>query len=149
MVVRPYPGGGAWRDWRPESVDFTVERGKKLAPAGLARALAGVDAVVALNTSGELEAAIAGLPVVTFRAGSGAPGQEGSVHFRYLLEENGGFVIDSRDLGEHVENLARVLNGGHDLERQRTFVESFVRPRGLDRPVSPLVVDAILECAAR
>ena len=37
----------------------------------------GVDAVVALNTSGELEAAIAGLPVVTFRAGAGAPGPGG------------------------------------------------------------------------
>ena len=149
VVVRPYPGGGAWRRWRPDSNDFTVERGKKLAPAGLAQALAGVDAVVALNTSGELEAAIAGLPVVTFRAGAGAPGQEGSVHFRYLLEQNGGFVIDSRDLDEHVQNLARVLRGEHDGERQRAFVESFVRPRGLDRPVSPAVADTILEHAAR
>jgi hypothetical protein len=149
VVVRPYPGGGAWRRWRPESNDFTVERGKKLAPAGLARALAGVDAVVALNTSGELEAAIAGLPVVTFRAGAGAPGQEGSVHFRYLLEQNGGFVIDSRDLDEHVQNLARVLRGEHDRERQRAFLESFVRPHGLDRPVSPVVADMILEHAAR
>jgi hypothetical protein len=149
VVVRPYPGGGAWRRWRPDSNDFTVERGKKLAPAGLAQALAGVDAVVALNTSGELEAAIAGLPVVTFRAGAGAPRQEGSVHFRYLLEQNGGFVIDSRDLDEHVQNLARVLRGEHDGERQRAFVESFVRPRGLDRPVSPAVADTILEHAAR
>jgi hypothetical protein len=149
VVVRPYPGGGAWRRWRPEPADFTVERGKKLAPAGLARALAAVDAVVALNTSGELEAAIAGLPVVTFRAGAGAPGQEGSVHFRYLLEQNGGFVIDSRDLDEHVENLGRVLRGGHDRERQRAFVERFVRPRGLGRPVSPAVADTILEHAAR
>ena len=149
IVVRPYPGGGAWRRWRPESADFTVERGKKLAPAGLARALAAVDAVVALNTSGELEAAIAGLPVVTFRAGAGAPGQEGSVHFEYLLEQNGGFVIDSRDLDEHVRNLGRVLRDGHDRGRQRAFVESFVRPRGIDRPVSPAVADTILERAAR
>ena len=149
VVVRPYPGGGSWRRWRPESADFTVERGKKLAPAGLARALAGVDAVIALNTSGELEAAIAGLPVVTFRAGAAAPGQEGSVHFRYLLEPNGGFVIDSRNLDEHVEHLGRVLRGEHDRERQRAFVESFVRPRGLERPVSPAVVEAILERAVR
>jgi hypothetical protein len=148
VVVRPYPGDGAWRRWRPESSDVEVERGKKLAPAGLARTLAGVDAVVALNTSGELEAAIAGLPVVTFRAGNHAPGQEGSVHFRYLLEENGGFVIDSRDLDEHVENLERVLRDGHDRDGQRAFVERFVRPRGLNRPVSPAVVDAILEHVA-
>ena len=105
--------------------------------------------MIALNTSGELEAAIAGLPVVTFRAGAAAPGQEGSVHFRYLLERNGGFVIDSRNLDEHVEHLGRVLRGEHDRERQRAFVESFVRPRGLERPVSPAVVEAILERAVR
>jgi hypothetical protein len=29
------------------------------------------------------------------------------------------------------------------------FVEGFVRPHGLDRPVSPLVVDAVLEHATR
>jgi hypothetical protein len=149
VVVRPYPGGGYWRRWRPDSTDFTVERGKKLAPAELARALAAADAVVALNTSGELEAAIAGLPVVTFRAGAAAPGQEGSIHFEYLLEQNGGFVIDSRDLDEHVRKLGHVLRDGHDRERQRDFVESFVRPRGLDRPVSPAVADTILERAAR
>jgi glycosyltransferase involved in cell wall biosynthesis len=149
VVVRPYPGGGAWRRWRPDSTAFTVERGKKLAPTELARALAAADAVVALNTSGELEAAIAGLPVVTFRAGSGAPGQEGSIHFEYLLEQNGGFVIDSRDLDEHVSKLGHVLRGGHDPDRQRAFVESFVRPRGLDKPVSPAVAQTILERAAK
>jgi hypothetical protein len=148
IVVRPYPGDGAWRRWRPQSPDFTVERGKKLAPAGLARVLAGADAVVALNTSGELEAAIAGLPVVTFRAGRLAPGQEGSLHFEYLLESNGGFVVDSADLGEHVENLGRVLRGGHDLDRQRAFVERFLRPSGLDRPVSPIVAAMIVELLA-
>jgi hypothetical protein len=148
VVVRPYPGGGSWRRWRPESADFTVERGKKLAPAGLARALAGVDAVVALNTSGELEAAIAGVPVVTFRAGSEAPGQEGSIHFEYLLDRNGGFVVDSRDLDEHVANLRRALHGEHDLVGQRAFVERFVRPLGIERAVSPILAARILELAA-
>jgi hypothetical protein len=149
VVVRPYPGGGAWRRWRPNSTAFTVERGKKLAPVELARTLTAADAVVALNTSGELEAAIAGLPVITFRAGAAAPGQEGSIHFEYLLEQNGGFVIDSLDLDEHVRKLGDVLRNGHDAERQRAFVESFVRPCGLDRPVSPAVADTILQRGAR
>jgi len=135
--------------WRPNSTAFTVERGKKLAPVELARTLTAADAVVALNTSGELEAAIAGLPVITFRAGAAAPGQEGSIHFEYLLEQNGGFVIDSLDLDEHVRKLGDVLRNGHDAERQRAFVESFVRPCGLDRPVSPAVADTILQRGAR
>lgn len=150
VVVRPYPGGGAWKSWKPgpEPAGFVVQRGRRWERDGLAATLAGVDTVVALNTSGELEAAIADLPVVTFRAGAEAPGQEGSIHFEYLLERNGGFVVDSRDLDEHVANLSRALRGEHDRERQRAFVERFVRPLGLDRPVSPVVAARILELAA-
>jgi hypothetical protein len=148
VVVRPYPGGGDWRRWRPDATDeFDVEPARKLEPGRLAGLLLDADVVVALNTSAELEAAIVGRPVVTFRAGSGAPGQEGSVHFRYLLEEQGGFVIDSPDLAEHVQTLSRALVGGPDRERQRAFVERFLRPRGLNRPVSPMVASTIIAIA--
>ncbi len=150
VVVRPYPGGGAWKQWEPEpgQAGVAVQRGRRWERGGLASMLAGADAVVALNTSGELEAAIADVPVVTFRAGSNAPGQEGSIHFEYLLQRNGGFVVDSRDLDEHVANLSRVLNGDHDREGRRAFVERFVRPLGIELPVSPIVAARILELAA-
>jgi hypothetical protein len=150
VVVRPYPGGGAWKLWQPEpgQAGVAVSRGHRWKRDGLATTLAGVDAVVALNTSGELEAAIAGVPVVTFRAGPDAPGQEGSIHFEYLLERNGGFVVDSRDLDEHVANLRRALHGEHDLVGQRAFVERFVRPLGIERAVSPILAARILELAA-
>jgi hypothetical protein len=151
--VRPHPGEGPWRTWAPPPDDplVSVERWPRHERDHLAPLLASADVVVALNTSAELEAAIVGRPVVTFRAGSGAPGQEGSVHFRYLLEQEGGFVIDSQDLGEHVSTLSRVLAGDVDRERQRAFVERFLRPNGLDRPVSPLVastIEALAEPAA-
>jgi hypothetical protein len=150
VVVRPYPGSGAWKHWQPEpgQAGVAVSRGHRWKRDGLATTLAGVDAVVALNTSGELEAAIAGVPVVTFRAGPDAPGQEGSIHFEYLLERNGGFVVDSHDLDEHVDNLRRALHGEHDLVGQRAFVERFVRPLGIERAVSPILAARILELAA-
>ena len=90
------------------------------------------------------------LPWLTtcFRAGSEAPGQEGSIHFEYLLDRNGGFVVDSRDLDEHVANLRRALHGAHDLVGQRAFVERFVRPLGIERAVSPILAARILELAA-
>ncbi len=149
VVVRPYPGVGAWSRWRPGPTDdLAVERSPKTDTAGLARLLAAADAVVALNTSAEIEAAIAGRPVVTFRGGPQAPGQEGSVHFEYLLERQGGFVIDSPSLDAHVRNLARVLRGDHDREGMRRFVERFVRPLGIDRPVAPIVASTLLRLAA-
>jgi hypothetical protein len=148
VVVRPYPGGGRWGRWRPDPThEFEVAAARKLEPARLAELLLDADVVVALNTSAELEAALAGRPVVTFRAGADAPGQEGSSHFEYLLERHGGFVIDSRDLDEHVANLARVLGGHVDERRLATFTERFVRPSGLERPVSPLVAAAVMENA--
>jgi hypothetical protein len=148
IVVRPYPGGGGWRRWEPApTADFVVEPARKHQPARLAELLVDADAVVALNTSAELEASLAGRPVVTFRAGSLAPGQEGSVHFEYLLEEHGGFVIDSWNLDEHVRNLSRALRGDVDRKRLPAFAERFVRPAGLARPVSPLVAATVLELA--
>jgi hypothetical protein len=147
IVVRPYPGAGGWRQRPPApSEQFEIEPARKLEPDRLAALLLDADVVVALNTSAELEAVLAGVPVVTFRAGERAPGQEGSAHFEYLLEQHGGFVIDSRNLDDHIENLARVLSGDVDTQRLRSFAESFVRPAGLELPVSPLIAAAVLEC---
>jgi hypothetical protein len=148
--VRPYPGGRPWRTWTPPDDPLvSAERWEKWERDRLAPLLVDADVVVALNTSAELEAAIADRPVVTFRAGASAPGQEGSLHFRYLLEQSGGFVIDALDLDEHVRALSRVLGGDVDRDRMREFVERFVRPAGLDQPVSPLVASTILELSAR
>ena len=83
------------------------------------------------------------------RAGELAPGQEGSIHFEYLLERHGGFVIDSRNLDEHVGNLARVLKGEVNTGSLTRFAERFVRPEGLERPVSPVVAAVVLEHSRR
>ena len=148
VVLRPHPAAQeAWAGWvAPEGVEM-VEPQAKIEPKALSRLLAEADAVVALNTSAEIEAAIAGKPVLTFRAGAEARGQEGSIHFTYLLEQNGGFVLDAATLDEHVEKLGAVLRGDWDPEPLRRFVESFVRPNGLERPVTPLLAEAILEAA--
>jgi hypothetical protein len=148
VVVRPHPGGGGdiWEKWAPpEDQRLSIESPHKGEAGLLARSLRQADAVVALSTSAEIEAAIAGRPVVTFRAGDDAPAQEDALHFHYLLEQRGGFVIDARDLDEHVAKLARVLDGDYDPEALRGFVERFVRPAGLERPVAPIVASTVLE----
>jgi hypothetical protein len=145
VTIRSYPGTSAWNAWRPAQDDVELVPGAKNG-GGLARMLADADAVVALNTSAEIEAAIAGRPVVTFRPGSGdAPGQEGSLHFKYLLESQGGFVIDSPTLDDHVRMLGAVLRGEFDGAAMSRFVERFVRPCGVEEPVAPRIAASVIE----
>jgi hypothetical protein len=147
VVVRPHPKSTkVFESWAaPDERVTLVEPHAK--EARLARALAEADLVVALNTSAEIEAAIAGRPVLTFRAGPDAPGQEGTRHFPYLLQANGGFVIDSLDMGEHLRRLAAMLRGEYDRAAVARALERFVRPAGLAQAVSPLVASAVLELA--
>jgi hypothetical protein len=101
-------------------------------------------AVVGLNTSALIEAGIVGRPVYTIQTADFAGGQEQTLHFHYLLAENGGLVEQSSTIEEHIRQLAAGL--AHPAaadERNRRFVESFVRPRGIDRPVAPIVVEEI------
>jgi hypothetical protein len=150
VIVRPHPADRAWVSWSPPDTRVLLApAGGKIEPETLSHLLTRIDVVVALNTTAEIEAAIANRPVLTFRAGLSAPGQEGRLHFSYLLEEQGGFVIDAATLQEHAQRLGAVLCGGYDPTPIRRFVERFVRPAGLEQPVSPLVASAVLELARR
>jgi hypothetical protein len=106
-------------------------------------------AVVGINTSAMIEAAIVGRTVHTVRSSEFADTQGGTLHFRYLLPENGGFVRAATNLEAHVDQLADTLDRPEAMREQiESFVSSFVRPRGLERPCTPIVVGAIEELAA-
>jgi hypothetical protein len=104
-------------------------------------------AIVGLNTSAEIEAAIVGRPVFTI-VDPNAKGQQGTLHFHYLLREHGGHVELAGDFDEHRAQLSAALAGRDDRTRIGIFVRRFVRPQGLDVPVAPIVADAI-EALAR
>jgi hypothetical protein len=101
-------------------------------------------AVVGINTSAMIEAAIVGRPVFSMHTEEFAGTQEGTLHFHHLLPENGGCVRIASTLAEHVAQLGERLRdpAAAQAETQR-FVSSFVRPHGLERPATPIVVDAI------
>jgi hypothetical protein len=99
--------------------------------------------VVGLNTSAEIEAAILDKPVLTVKAGAFAPGQEGQLHFRYLLQEHGGFVHTAASFDQHVDQLGEALAGDPLAGARRQFLETFVRPLGIDVPAGPALADAI------
>ena len=100
------------------------------------------DAVVGLNTSAMIEAAILGKPVLTFLGHDVTTSQTGNLHFRYLAE--GGFVSQARNLDEHVRQLSAALEQpGMAAENGARFVEDFVRPLGRGISASATLVELI------
>jgi hypothetical protein len=104
--------------------------------------------VVGVNTSAMVEAAILGKSVLSLMTGDFAATQQGTLHFHYLLPENGGFLRVARSFDEHVAQLADTLRNP-ELSRAQTqsFVRSLLRPRGLDVPCTPLLADALERAA--
>jgi hypothetical protein len=101
-------------------------------------------AVVGINTSAMIEAAIVGRPVFSMLTSEFAGTQEGTLHFHHLLPEHGGCVRIASTLEEHVAQLGERLNNPEAARAEtERFVASFVRPHGLERPATPIVVDAI------
>ena len=103
-------------------------------------------AAVGINTSAQIEAGIVGRPVYSIRAAEYVTTQEGTLHFHYLLSENGGLLHMSPTLDEHARALSTALDRTPDDERRlREFVKGFVRPRGIDVAATPVLADAIEE----
>jgi hypothetical protein len=103
-------------------------------------------AVVGITTSAFLEAAVVGRPVMSFSSEDLHQEQEGSLHFRHLVDADHGLLTMAASLEEHGQQLASVLTGPLTdvLARQRRFVNAFVRPRGMEVSATE-VVAATLE----
>jgi hypothetical protein len=100
-------------------------------------------AVVGVNTTAQIEAGIIGRPVFTVLAPEFAATQVGTLHFQYLRHENGGFVHEAENMDEHLAQLRSGIDRPNDVGRVGSFIESFVRPRGLALPVAPIVASEI------
>ncbi len=154
VMIRPHPVGHTWRRadvaglpnivvW-PES---STRPFREQEQDEFFDSLAHSAAVVGINTTAMIEAAVVGKSVLTVLAPEF--GQESTLHFHYLLEENGGFLHVASSLEEHTRQLASVLEVDEaGAERRRSFVASFVRPNGIDRPATPIYADAVEELAA-
>lgn len=106
-------------------------------------------AVVGINTSAMIEAAILRKPVLSLLTPEFARTQEGTLHFHYLLPENGGFLRVASSIDRHVEQLSDVIQHPDvvrgELDR---FVGSFIRPHGMHEPCTPKLADALERAAA-
>lgn len=99
-------------------------------------------AVVGLNTSAFLEAAIVGRPVHVILPPHFRDNQEGTIHFDYLRTVGGGLVHTARDFTSHHRQLIESLSGRVDGFK-RSFVHAFIRPHGLDVPASEMFAASV------
>jgi hypothetical protein len=100
-------------------------------------------AVVGANTSAEIEAAILHKPVFSIREPFFSTGQDQTAHYRYLLRKNGGFVYEASCMTEHLAQLSGSLMRGEQPGRNRSFLEWFVRPSGLEQPAAEVTANVI------
>jgi hypothetical protein len=108
------------------------------------------EAVVGINTTAMIEAAIVGRTVHTVLADEFRDTQGGTIHFRYLLTENGGFLRTASSLPEHAAQLAGTLAAPEvGREACARFVRTFVRPAGIEEPCTPVLVEALEGLASR
>src|SRR5581483_7674650 len=106
-------------------------------------------AVVGINTTAQIESAIVGRPTHTLLADEFLETQQGTLHFHYLKDDEFGLLHVGRTFDEHAHQLEESLLGREDDGRNERFLRRFVRPVGLDRAATDLVVDAIEELAAK
>ena len=150
ILIRPHPYNAAhWND-----VDLMASPNVVVFPRHGANPVDDVDradyfdtlhhgaAVVGINTSAMIEAGIQDQPVFTIVDSSFDDTQTGTLHFRYLLPENGGHLQRATDLDDHACQLAATIDDGQ-APSSRRFIETFVRPHGLDVAATPRLVAAL------
>jgi hypothetical protein len=150
VLLRPHPTNGAiWAEhplgqftnvavWPRVGEDPTDESRR----AGFYDSIHHSAAVVGANTTALIDAAIVGRRTYSVLLPELKGAQDQTLHFHYLLPENGGALIVARSLDEHLGQLRALLAGeaGED-EWREGFLRTFVRPRGPTQPVAPLLVD--------
>jgi hypothetical protein len=156
VLVRPHPYNAVhWRD-----TDLTTLPGVEVYPRSANPvneadrqdyfdSLFHSEAVVGVNTTAMIEAAIVGRAVHAVLADEFQDTQGGTLHFRYLLSENGGFLRVAKSLPEHAAQLEETLaNPGVGREACERFVRTFIRPHGMDVQATPVLVSALERLAA-
>ena len=105
-------------------------------------------AVIGVNTSAIIEAAILDRPCVTIVDEEYQFKQNGRGHFGHLIKAD--FMEITHSFAESAAVIASILGGADSKQKQRRrFVSDFIRPRGLDQPASEIMAGAIESVSLR
>lgn len=151
LLVRPHPfkemGDELENDW----VKIFPKGGQRPdtdeARAGYYDSLYHSVAVVGVNTTGFLEAAILDKPCLTAVTPITSAGQEMRAHFKHLMDAE--YIETAKDFPQLVALIMQIVSGADPCcENRRKFVANFIRPHGLDMPASEVISSAILAVAS-
>ena len=150
ILVRPHPtNGSTWAEhplrgapnvavWPPVGADPTSEERR----AAFFDSMHHAAAVVGANTTALIDAAIVGRRTFSVLLPELRGSQDETLHFHYLLPENGGALVVARSLAEHTRHLREALFSPSAGDAWRdAFLGRFVRPRGLGQPATPVLVE--------
>ncbi len=141
VLVRPHPQNAEqWQDetladcqnvvvW-PRAGANPIDQGAR---DDYFRSLKFSSGIVGINTSALIEAAIVNRPVFTIKDAEFAATQDGTLHFHHLTSVNGGLLHSASGFDEHLAQVATALASPEEMvSKSHRFVETFVRPFGLD-----------------
>ena len=149
VLVRPHPSRlKAWADVKLDGLGPVVLWGSNPidvdTKADYFDSLSHCKAVVGLNTSAFLEAAVVGRPVFTLLLKEFQENQEQTLHFPYLLNVGGGLLHATRTMEGHLSELSEALaSPGQYAERSVKFVEAFLRPNGRNEAATPRMISTL------
>lgn len=147
VLVRPHPlNASVWRDVRLEdAVVFPTVVGARAADArtDYFDSIHHCAAVVGLNTSALVEAAILRRASFTLTATPFRDTQVGTLHFHHLRRDRGGPLRVAANFAEHHAQLGEELARPDARPELDAFVASFVRPAGRATSAGSLAADAI------
>src|SRR3989344_20492 len=99
-------------------------------------------AVIQINTSGAIDAIIDGKPFISLLYPEFATQQVETIHFKQLMESGASDIPKTPQ--ECVQNLIHLLDGDDArAHARRSFVESFIRPRGIEKTVGECVYEEV------
>jgi hypothetical protein len=149
VLIRPHPARMAeWNSVDLASLEHVVLYGSNpvddTSKDDYFESLFYSSAVVGMNTSAFLEAAVVDRPVHTILLPEFHENQEGTLHFQYLLTVGGGVLLAGRSFEAHHAQLLESLRRSPDQPgTNRQFVRDFIRPHGLDTRATPIFCDAV------
>ena len=153
LLVRPHPANAAIYEALSGEGVCVFPKGGELPETrdgfGQMRAsFLHAEAAIGINTSGMIDAVLAGLPTFSMHIAQYAHTQSEAKHFRYLEEDDALYLSD--DLTGLCESLIGLFDGEDPKAANRlAFALKFARPRGLERSAGDVVAEGVLKLAER